>query len=289
MSFSERYGFKPKKAIQIEGMDEELRACLWNCFSDYIGIEIKDSRAFCDITIYLDNEGKSSFRKFFWKKLYTDVLKIPIPLHEPDVDSLLSQVKNLVLTLQWNKVYDLIEFSINQYNRDKKPYIDSLNKILEQENSGFRIIKDKIVPITSETEIQELETALENPLNGVKEHLKTALQHFSDRKKPNYRNSIAESIHAVESLCRKITGKNTLADALKDLEKHGLKLHSALKEAFIKLYGYTSAEEGLRHSILDGNTKIEKADAHFFLVSCSAFVNYLTVKAEKLGIIIASA
>jgi hypothetical protein len=51
-------------------------------------------------------------------------------------------------------------------------------------------------------------------------------------------------------------------------------LHQAFKDALAKLYGWTSDEDGIRHSIMESDN-IERADAQFMLVTCSAFVNYL--------------
>jgi hypothetical protein len=61
------------------------------------------------------------------------------------------------------------------------------------------------------------------------------------------------------------------------------KLHAVLKQAFQKLYGYTSDAQGIRHALLDEPT-LDVEDAKFMLVSCSAFVNYLVVKVQKAGI-----
>jgi hypothetical protein len=108
---------------------------------------------------------------------------------------------------------------------------------------------------------------------------------FSDRKSPDYRNSVKESISAVEAICKIITGdeKATLGQALKKLEDKGLHLHAALRNAFSSLYGYTNDAEGIRHALLEEPT-LDFDDAKFMLVSCSAFVNYLAAEAAKAGI-----
>lgn len=67
--------------------------------------------------------------------------------------------------------------------------------------------------------------------------------------------------------------KATLSDALKAMEKSGT-LHPALKEGFMKLYAYTSDEGGIRHAMLD-EPNLTAADARYFLLSCTSFVNYL--------------
>ena len=98
---------------------------------------------------------------------------------------------------------------------------------------------------------------------------------YADRENPNYRNSIKESISAVESIARVVSelDKATLGDALKAIDQSD-QLHPALKEGFLKLYGYTSDEQGIRHAMLV-EPNITAADARYFLVSCSSFVNYL--------------
>ena len=60
---------------------------------------------------------------------------------------------------------------------------------------------------------------------------------------------------------------------MRSIEGRGL-LHSALKDAFSKLYAYTSDEQGIRHAMLD-EPNLTRADARFFLLSCTSFVNYL--------------
>lgn len=120
----------------------------------------------------------------------------------------------------------------------------------------------------------------------VKIHINKAFALYSDRKKPDYENSIKESISAVESLCCIITGATgsqaTLGSTLKKLEKDGgVVIHGAMKTAFEKLYGYTSDSDGIRHGGIDF-TNAPAEDAKYMLVSCSAFINYLIEKQSKI-------
>jgi hypothetical protein len=157
--------------------------------------------------------------------------------------------------------------------------VESLNSILERELAGYRLIGHTVVDITDELEIEMLHEVLSDTrFEGVNAHLERALDLLSDKKNPDYRNSIKESISAVESLARVITRneKATLDDALKQLEK-SKKLHPALKKGFSSLYGYTSDEQGVRHAML-AEPNLSAADAKFFLLSCTSFVNYLKSK-----------
>jgi len=153
------------------------------------------------------------------------------------------------------------------------------NNILEREVSAYRFVDDTIAPITSEVELTEIEEALERskPYYPVHLHLQTALDFLADRKEPDYRNSIKESISAIESIVKILTDSETgkLRILLRELD-----IHPYLQSAFKQLYGYTSDAEGIRHALKDApNLGFE--DAKFLLVICSAFFNYLVVKSSK--------
>ncbi|MFY9907088.1 MAG: hypothetical protein WBD45_07565 [Terriglobales bacterium] len=108
-------------------------------------------------------------------------------------------------------------------------------------------------------------------------HLNRALELLSDRKSPDYRNSIKESISAVESLVSTTVGaKGTLGQLIKRLGDE-IELHPALGKMFGTLYGYTSDADGIRHALMDLPT-LTFDDAKFFLVVCSAFVNFAQAK-----------
>ena len=91
-------------------------------------------------------------------------------------------------------------------------------------------------------------------------------------------DAIRESIHAVESVLGIVTGKRDFNQALQVLEKSH-KMHPALKDAFKKLYGYTSDEQGIRHALVDQSASPAGMDeAVFMLGTCAAFVGYVIRK-----------
>lgn len=192
----------------------------------------------------------------------------------------------------WYKKLDIIEKTI-QYlrNFDAKNhkfysvasnFIKLLNSAFERLNFAYRIINDEIVEITSEQEIKTIEIAIDNSARNVKMHLNRALELYAQRPEGDYRNSIKESISAVEAFCREKTGENTLGKALNKLEKNGIVFPDVLKHAFDKLYAYTNQPDaGIRHALMDdtGVYTPKAEEAIFMLVSCSAFINYLNKKA----------
>ena len=112
-------------------------------------------------------------------------------------------------------------------------------------------------------------------------HLNSALEKYALRPNGDYRNSIKESISAVEGFCREKTGESTLGKALSQLEKKNIIIPPSLKAAFSKLYEYTNhADTGIRHALMDDDGKYTPTadEALFMLVSCSAFINYLESK-----------
>ena len=107
---------------------------------------------------------------------------------------------------------------------------------------------------------------------------------LADRQAPDYPNSVKESISAVEAITKKITGEGTLSAGLKKLQSVGLNIHPALKEGWLKIYGWTSDEDGVRHGAIDAAT-IDQTMAKYILVSCSAFVSYLIDEGKKVNLI----
>ena len=121
----------------------------------------------------------------------------------------------------------------------------------------------------------------DDEFSGVTGHLRCALELLSDGQNGDYRNSIKESISAVESLVQSITGnpKATLGQALNVIERDNssMTIPKALKKAYSALYGYTSNEDGIRHAMLE-EPSLTASDAKYFLMVCTAFVNYLKAK-----------
>lgn len=92
----------------------------------------------------------------------------------------------------------------------------------------------------------------------------------------DYKNSIKESITAVETLCKIYVGDDsaTLDSALSKLSKVK-NIHPAFKDSMIKLYGFSCDESGIRHGGYTDVRDITFEDAEYILVTCSAFINYI--------------
>ena len=82
------------------------------------------------------------------------------------------------------------------------------NVQLERENSAYRFVGTEIVEGTDQNEITSIEEVLKGP-KAVRIYFERALALLSDRRAPDFRNSIKESISAVEAICRLIADSHT--------------------------------------------------------------------------------
>lgn len=270
MRFSERMGItSASKIIQKDNMDKDLRMNLWNVFYIFLN-DVND--------MYFLNDLHGMLYVQFFKK---DLSRI-------SYSSLSDEIQNTIINGEWFYVYDFIEIIIKfignskTYKSDIENFKSDLNTILERENSAYRIIDDEIAPITDSMEIKEIETAQENPHSNVQTHINTALGFLSDRQNPDYRNSIKESISAVEALCREITGESTLDKALPALVKKGVEIPNMLRKSFEHFYHFTNDKNGIRHALMDEEEEPGFEEAKYMLVVCSAFVNYIQGKKAKV-------
>ena len=269
MRFSQRYGYSQvRDNLQLESMDQPLRNSLWNQVERYYWFSsaiVPDE--------FLIRE--------FCARVWSDYFKEPLNKMPRSLGDNKRVIFAFFENARWYEVYDFVEFIIQEtpsFPLSDRPdlFRKDVNKVLKREASGYRLVGQHIVPIVEQTEVDEVESALLSNLQSVSEHLKRALEFLSDRQSPDYRNSVKESISAVEGQVRDALGeeKGTLGKLLEQLDQKK-SIHPALKGAFERLYGYTSDESGIRHALIEGSREVTFQEAKFMLVACSAFVNYI--------------
>lgn len=279
--FSERIGAVSfPRNLQVESIDEALRNSLWNavvqCFDP---IEAWDR-----VTEYL--------ARLFYK----------IPVDDVPASNTAGRkwVRQKFFEAPWHEVYDTIEFLVQysdlirdrpspyhhvHYLDQRQAFLREINLILERELSGYRFINGVLAPITDQTEIQAIEEAgmlsSSGSLAGAATHIRTALQLLGRKPSPDYRNSIKESISAVEAVVNSVAGAdgNGVAKAVDQLAQV-VEIHPALRGAMKQLYGFTSDANGIRHALLEQST-VGFAEAKFMLVACSAFTSFVATKASE--------
>lgn len=129
-------------------------------------------------------------------------------------------------------------------------------------------------PEEGQATIDALGVLKEHGLDGARQHL---MQSSSFINKKQWPQSVHESISAVESVARQIApGTNTSGVALNQVRRDGLLEHRALEQGLGNIYGYTSDEQGVRHSLLDqGQSNVGQDEAVFMLGACASFASYL--------------
>lgn len=274
MLFSRRKGLTViRDTIQKDSMDDALRYGLWNAMHLHIWEKVQ----YNNYNRTLNNANLYGLFQLYWH----DYFKYPLDNLPGYFTDAHGKIRKYFFECEWYEVYDFIEFTAqNCPGNFSKNFIFFCNHILEKELSGYRFVGEQLTDITNAEELESVDLAINTTTKytGANKHLQTAVEYLSDRKSPDFRNSVKESISAVESICMAVSGdpKATLGAALNTIEsKHNL--HPAFKRALSSLYGYTSDSDGIRHALLEEST-ISYSDAKFMLVACSAFVNYVLGK-----------
>lgn len=277
-------GLRPVRSlVQRDSLDEETRTELWN------------------ITLGLFREFEEAHRWDDGKTTFDSVLaaiwawEFKKPRDEQPTDgTVMGGVKNYVLKADWVDALDLIEAIVGYARRYESwrtsellpTFIEGYNSTFETYLVGYRFIGLKLMPLDSEVDLSAIASALDDakPFKGARHHLDQAATLLSDRKKPDYPNSIKESISAVEAVCVAVTGEKTLGAAIKKLQSAGVKVHPALEAAWSKMYGWTSDDDGIRHGSIDA-PDADQSLAKYMLVVCSAFVSHVIEMGRKAKLI----
>jgi hypothetical protein len=295
LKFSQRYAYTPPSQIQRESIDRPLRNALWSIlFRYFFGGE------FILLGMDLRFSPQSRLAEHLWVDFFEE------RVNTFSADTFPKFFEKHFFESEWYVPYECIESILDQFNTanlnsmsfqcgSPDDFIREINLALEKHISAYRLVGGRISPITSSCEIDGIEQALSDTsaLSTVNAHLANALGKWSDRQAPDYRNSIKESICAVETLCKTIVGKTegTLGDSLKGLKSalnnRDVEIHPCIVSAWDKHYGYTCIKDGVRHGYKEASQVSQittSAEAKYMLVSCSAFVSYLIQLANDAGI-----
>jgi hypothetical protein len=260
--------------LNLREISKELRARLWEVI-------------YYDITNQVDHHKRlfgswyDVLHDFYVKRKFMMVDEISARW-----DWNLSQLKRIISSGDYIAVFGFLQFVIRHENCPYE-FADKIEKELQEARAAYRLIDGRtIMPIVSETDQSTIEQALadlsETEFKGARAHLVNA---GAELTAGEYSASIRESIHAVEAVARMLSTSGSLSDALAKLEKHSA-IHGGLKSGFNAIYGYTSDEKGIRHSLLnEPQSRVDEADALFMIGACSAFISYLLQKARNSGII----
>ncbi|QYF74883.1 AbiJ-NTD4 domain-containing protein [Cryobacterium sp. PAMC25264] len=277
-TFSERNGFTPMtQAVQIESLDEDTRRQIWNI------VQPLENRL-------MMGSYEINSQRIVEEHLYTEHFGEYLGDHA-DVGAVVwDRSRATVLSGEWHLVFDYLESLIEGISRSggvhggfTDPAVTSgLNRVFERTLADYRVIEGNIVQIGSVVEAEAVTEAAtsETVLKAARDHIRRATAALADRTSQDYVSVIRESILAAESLARHLTGKSTLGAAVTELKRSRPDLHPALTEGWKSIYGWTCDEGGIRHGgDMVANPSLSLA--RWMLVSCSAFITYLSGDIES--------
>lgn len=278
LTFSQRYGLVAAPTVlSYKDISKELWVDLFNTLQRICSEVIRKEDLAEEIWMHFHHEPISDYPYDSWGHALSIGQLVNYTRESLDHEGLTCSAR----------VYDLIGFVYNTIffiDHDRQSLREGVNEDLARNFASVKMIDGFITPISDKEQAREIEMAMHGPLEDVNSQVHAAVALLASRDKPNYRDSVKNSISAVESMCRHIVNddKVTLGQALKQLKNAGIRIHPSLELAFGQLYGYTSDESGIRHALI-GEDCTYLEDATYMLVTCSAFINYLVVKADKAG------
>lgn len=276
MLFSERFGFKKMEdIILIDRLTDPLKNSLANVIYDILREADK---------VYSNYNQKASWviysfliKEFFKEQINNSYeLGYHFTVYYEDI------IKRLE-DLEWYAYYDLLEVFASAKILDKKKR-EEVNKILESENSGYRLSEsNEFIPITDDISIKSINAASESPFDYAKNHIQKSLTYISEKENQDYNTVVREAISAVESCLIEFSGlpankKNTLGTAIKAIrDKSNNNVDLTFLKPFETMYGLAS-NNGIRHAGNEKTIVSDLPDAVLVLTTCSAVINYLGVK-----------
>lgn len=281
--FSDRNNIeKIPEEIQLNELDERTRIGIFNLWAE-IYCEIND-----DVRSSVYDYLMAETLRLIMRDLYNQIIMKDEIINE---SKFIDIIENTILYDDYNKIFDLLEYTTNVFEKLRRNFAKSnfnrlcdyhvrFNQLLKKEFVGYRFAGGQITKISDPIEVDSINECFNNSMDVVRNHISKAAQFLSNREKPDYQNSIKESMTALECLAQIITNSNgseaTLGKMLKKLEEEGF-IDGAMKSGFSALYGFASEGQGVRHGSVKGQA-VTFEDAKYILVISSAFINFVIGK-----------
>ncbi len=289
LTFSQAEGIDPlPQPLALGMLPESARGGLWNNLYQHL-CECR-CRSYDDEAV-IQNPHRPNIIGLPWREILYDhhvhALNQAADEFKDEFDAHIDRLKELFLKGPYNEIFYFLQF-VMRHESAPNTFSNTVAVTLRTFSCAYTVVDgDTIFPIGLPEERESFEKAFavlkSGPFEGARLHLHKSAKCINEA---DHAGSVRESIHAVESIARRLDPKaaNSLKKALKALQQHNVALHDAFKDGIEKLYGYTSDEEGIRHALIEDEAKVDEADALFMFGACASFSAYLVNKARKAGL-----
>jgi hypothetical protein len=272
--FSDRTGATRPAELSREDAPAALRVALWNAFEPFL---------------FSPQFGRREWRprlEGVYRFLHWRTDELP---QEPAEARARLERWYFAEDRSWYDIYNLCELVVTwlaaEIGEPKAAELFALfNRVLQAEGSPFRFAGGVLTPVSDEREAQAVREVLAHGdrFADAREHLTKALGLLGHKPEPDYRASIRESITAVATTLRILTGHDhaDLNEGLREFARSH-PFHRSLFGGLSGLYGYRTGEQGLRHALLEEDVTVGFAEAKFMMVACAAFVGFLIARAAR--------
>ena len=284
LTFSQAEGIDPlPQPVALGKLPDNARNLLWTKINE----ELKKSSA----TTSLDVFGKFLVVTKPWRDVLYGyhtyfLIKPGDEFSDKFVDNA-REIKKFVLNDKFNKVFDFLQY-VMRHDSAPVNFGCFVGNVLHHCMCAYVVVDDgrTIAPMSLPEQGDSIKEAFQvlasGPFEGAQSHLRESAKCINEG---DHAGSVRESIHAVESVARRLDpNAKTLTPALEALSKKGVTLHGAFKRGIEKLYGYSSDEPGIRHSLSDKSANVDLEDSVFMFGACASFSAYLVNKARKAGL-----
>ena len=287
LTFSQAEGIDPlPQPTALGELPQNARVFLWNTTYESLSNALTSpSRLYGDPTTYIKKPWAEILRGYHTACLYQ-----PVDEFSPDFQVQASKIKCLFVEGDFNRVLDFLLFVL-RHKSVPYGFSEAAESVLSGCMCAYTVVgrgrTTIIAPIVLPEQRKSIEEAFQvlksGSFEGVQSHLRKSAECINNG---NMAGSVRESIHAVESVARRLApdAKKTLTPALDALSQK-VKLHGAFKKGMENFYGYTNDEEGIRHAQLGRQPNVDKDDAVFMFGACTSFAAYLVNKARKAGLL----
>ena len=296
--------------MRLGHLSDDLRREVWNAIRSCLNNPESFQFSF-DICNPTDQEIQSYYEKIVGKVKRIPESQVPQKIKEfayygqrfgmviVDWETIL---ENVLMKGKIKEVLDSIEIVINISIKEDRiinlravvPLIRKIEALFNEYNAAYWLdipprplqypcqFRQRVSKEQCEATQQAIETVRQGRMKSAVTHLQQAAEHMNMGQ---YADSVADSIHAVESIACEINPKSnkTLGKALDYLEGKGLfpEKTQRLMEALKKLHGYAN-QPGIRHGKQEGCTvDVGLDEAILMYGACASFAAYLTRKHQQ--------